>query len=431
VIHPAELIERKRNGAELEAGELGELVLGFARGEVPDYQMAAFCMAVWFRGMTPAETHALTDAMVRSGETIDLSPLGRKVVDKHSTGGVGDKASLVIGPVVAACGVPFAKMSGRGLGHTGGTLDKLESIPGFRVELVQDDFIKQVQEVGMAIVGQTADLVPADKRLYALRDVTATVDQVALIASSIMSKKIAAGADAIVLDVKVGDGAFMKTLDEARELAETMVELGREAGREVICELTDMDQPLGHAVGNALEIREAVDTLRGDGPPDLHELVLSASGHLLAFSDLGVDVEEGRRRAEDAIARGSAHEAYERWIRAQGGDPSLDALPQAPVVREAAAPEAAFVDGIATTAVGIASLHLGAGRATKEDEIDHAVGVEALAKRGDRVEQGAPLARVHARTEADAEQAVRDVAACYRLAERAPDPVPIVLEVVG
>ena len=431
MIHPAELIERKRNGAELPADELAELVLGFARGDVPDYQMAAFCMAVWFRGMTPAETHALTDAMVRSGETIDLSPLGRKVVDKHSTGGVGDKASLVIGPVVAACGVPFAKMSGRGLGHTGGTLDKLESIPGFRVELAQDDFIRQVQEVGMAIVGQTADLVPADKRLYALRDVTATVDQVALIASSIMSKKIAAGADAIVLDVKVGDGAFMKTLDAARELAETMVELGREAGREVVCELTDMDQPLGHAVGNALEIREAVETLRGDGPPDLYELVLSASGHLLAFSDLGVDVEEGRRRADEAITGGAAHAAYERWIRAQGGDPSLDALPQAPVVREVPAPEAGFVEGIATTAVGIASLHLGAGRATKEDEIDHAVGVEALAKRGDRVEQGAPLARVHARTEAEAEQAVRDIAGCYRVAERAPEPVPIVLEVVG
>jgi pyrimidine-nucleoside phosphorylase len=431
VIHPAELIERKRNGAEVPAEELAELVLGFARGEVPDYQMAAFCMAVWFRGMTPAETHALTDAMVRSGETIDLSPLGRKVVDKHSTGGVGDKASLVIGPVVAACGVPFAKMSGRGLGHTGGTLDKLESIPGFRVELAQEDFIRQVREVGMAIVGQTADLVPADKRLYALRDVTATVDQVALIASSIMSKKIAAGADAIVLDVKVGDGAFMKTLDAARELAETMVELGREAGREVVCELTDMDQPLGHAVGNALEIREAVDTLRGEGPPDLYELVLSASGHLLAFSDLGVDVDEGRRRAEEAIGSGAAHEAYERWIRAQGGDPSLEALPQAPVVREVPAPEPGFVDGIATTAVGIASLHLGAGRATKDDEIDHAVGVEALAKRGDRIEQGAPLARVHARDETDAEQAVRDVAVCYRLAERAPEPVPIVLEVVG
>jgi len=430
VIRPAELIERKRNGSELPADELAELVLGFAHGDVPDYQMAAFCMAVWFRGLSSAETHALTAAMVRSGETIDLSALGRRVVDKHSTGGVGDKASLVIGPVVAACGVPFAKMSGRGLGHTGGTLDKLESIPGFRIELAHDDFIRQVQEIGLAIVGQTADLVPADKKLYALRDVTATVDQVSLIASSIMSKKIAAGADAIVLDVKVGDGAFMKTLDAARELAETMVGLGREAGREVVCELTDMDQPLGHAVGNALEIREAVETLRGEGPPDLHELVLSAAGHLLALSDLGVGVEEGRRRAEEAIAGGAAVEAYERWIRAQGGDPDLASLPEAPVVHDVPAPEDGYVNGIATTALGVASLHLGAGRVAKDDEIDHAVGVLALAKRGDRVERGTPLAAVHARTESDAEQGVRELAACYRIAETAPDPVPIVLDVV-
>ena len=430
MIPAAELIERKRNGEELAADELRELVLAYVRDEVPDYQMAAFCMAVWFRGLTPTETHALTEAMVASGETIDLSSLGRRVVDKHSTGGVGDKASLVIGPVVAACGVPFAKMSGRGLGHTGGTLDKLESIPGLTVELSDEDFIRQVQEVGMAIVGQTADLVPADKRLYALRDVTATVDQVALIASSIMSKKIAAGADAIVLDVKVGDGAFMKTLDAARELAEAMVALGREAGREVVCELTDMDQPLGHAVGNALEIREAVETLQGAGPPDVRELVLGASGHLLALSDLGVDADEGRRRAEDAIASGEAHAAYERWIRAQGGDPNLDALPVAPVVREVAAPEDGHVQAIATTAVGLASLHLGAGRATKEDAIDHAVGVVCLAKRGDRVSRGQPLAAVHARDDAAADRAVEELARCFRLGAEPPESRPVVLDVV-
>jgi len=397
---------------------------------VPDYQMAAFCMAVFFRGLSAAETHALTDAMVQSGDTIDLSGLGRRVVDKHSTGGVGDKASLVIGPVVAACGVPFAKMSGRGLGHTGGTLDKLESIPGLRIDLGQDEFIQQVREVGMAIIGQTGDLVPADKRLYALRDVTATVDNVSLIASSIMSKKIAGGADAIVLDVKVGDGAFMKTLDAARELAQAMVDLGREAGREVVCELTDMDQPLGHAVGNALEIREAVETLGGGGPPDLRELVLSATGHLLALSDLGVDAEEGRARAEAAVAGGDAHAAYERWIRAQGGDPALDALPMAPVIREAPATADGYVQAIATTDVGRASLRLGAGRMAKDDPIDHAVGIVCLAKRGDRVEAGEPLATIHAADEASAKRAEAELQACYAIGAEAPEARPVVLDVV-
>src|SRR5881392_3041138 len=321
-IRVAYLIERKRNGEELSDGEIAELVSGYMSGEVPDYQMAVWCMAVYFRGLTGRETYALTDAFISSGEKLDLgAALGRRVVDKHSTGGVGDKTSLAVGPIVAACGVPFGKMSGRGLGHTGGTLDKLESIPGFRVELATDDFVAQVRDVGLAIIGQSADLVPADKLLYALRDVTATVENVSLIASSIMSKKIAAGADAIVLDVKVGDGAFMKTIDAARELAELMLELGRHAGREVACVLTDMDQPLGHAVGNTLELREAIATLRGEGPPDFTELVLSACAHLLAFSDLGVTEQAGRARAVAAVQDGSALAMYERWIAAQGGDP--------------------------------------------------------------------------------------------------------------
>src|SRR5581483_9532059 len=287
VTSAAELIQRKRDAGELSADELSELVLGYTRGEIPDYQMAAFLMAVYFRGLSGAETFALTDAMIRSGDTLELgAALGRKVVDKHSTGGVGDKTSIAVGPIVAACGVPFGKMSGRGLGHTGGTLDKLESIPGFRVELTTEELVAQVREIGLAIVGQSADLVPADKKLYALRDVTATVENVSLIAASIMSKKIAAGADAIVLDVKVGDGAFMKTLDDARMLAHEMLALGRSAGRDVVCVLTDMDQPLGRAVGNALEVREALATLRGEGPPDFTELVLDAAAHLLALSDL-------------------------------------------------------------------------------------------------------------------------------------------------
>ena len=431
MIHPAALIQRKRDGAELSEAEISELVLAYARDEVPDYQMAAFCMAAYFQGLSAVETHALTDAMVRSGETIDLSALGRKVVDKHSTGGVGDKASLVIGPIVAACGVPFAKMSGRGLGHTGGTLDKLESIPGFRIELDGEEFIRQVQEIGLAIIGQTADLVPADKKLYALRDVTATVDIIPLIASSIMSKKIAGGADAIVLDVKVGDGAFMKTLDEARELARTMVELGRLGGREVVCELTDMDQPLGRAVGNALEIAEALDTLEGQGPPDLTELVLGASAHLLALSDLDVDVNEGRRLAEGTVADGSARELYDRWVRAQGGDPRREALPRAAVVQPVPAPASGHVQAIATTAVGLAALRLGAGRLRKEDAIDHAVGVVCLAKRGDAVQVGEPLAEVHARDEESAIRAVDEIAACYRIGDGEPERKPIVLDVLS
>jgi pyrimidine-nucleoside phosphorylase len=426
----AELIERKRDGGELDPDALRELILAYSRDEVPDYQMAAFCMAVFFQGMTGAETHAMTDAMVLSGETIDLSALGRRVVDKHSTGGVGDKVSIALGPVVAACGVPFAKMSGRGLGHTGGTLDKLESIPGFDIELTREEFLRQLSEIGLAIIGQTADLVPADKRLYALRDVTGTVDSIPLIASSVMSKKIAAGADAIVLDVKVGDGAFMKTADRARELARTMVDLGRRAGRLVVCELTDMDQPLGHAVGNALEIREAVATLRGEGPPDVTELVLGSAAHLLALSDLGVDQDEARRRAEDALVSGQALAAYERWIRAQGGDPSLEMLPSAPVVRPVEAPLAGHVELIAATRVGLAALQLGAGRIRKEDPIDHSVGIVCVAKRGDAVSAGSMLAEIHARDSRSADAAATEVAASYRIAADAPEETPIVLDVL-
>ena len=432
MIRPAELIQRKRDGHELAAEEISELVLGYVHGDVPDYQMSAFCMAVYFRGLSAAETFALTEAMIRSGETIDLgAAIGRKVVDKHSTGGVGDKTSLAVGPIVAACGVPFGKMSGRGLGHTGGTLDKLESIPGFRVELTTDEFLAQVRDIGIAIIGQTADLVPADKLLYGLRDVTATVDNVSLIASSIMSKKIAGGADAIVLDVKVGDGAFMKTREDARTLAEAMLELGRRAGREVVCVLTDMDQPLGQAVGNALEVREAIATVRGEGPPDFTELVLASCAHLLALSDLGIDEETGRRRAEQAVADGSALAAYRRWIEAQGGDPDEGAFPGAPVVREVAADRSGFVGSIGAVDVGVAALRLGAGRRTKEDAIDHAVGVRCLAKRGDRVDEGQPLAEVHARDDESADRGVADVRAAYVLADEPPPEQPIVLETIA
>jgi pyrimidine-nucleoside phosphorylase len=431
VIRAAELIQRKRDGEELPDDELAELILGYARGEVPDYQLAAFCMAVFFRGLSARETYVLTDAMIRSGETIDMGgALGRKVVDKHSTGGVGDKTSLAVAPIVAACGVPLGKMSGRGLGHTGGTLDKLESIPGYRTELSLDEFIAQVRDVGCAIIGQTGDLVPADKLLYGLRDVTATVDQVSLIAASIMSKKLAGGAQAIVLDVKVGNGAFMRTLDDARRLAETMIDLGQQASREVVCLLTDMDQPLGAAVGNSLEVLEALDTVRGRGPADFTELVLDACAKLLALSDLGIDEAEGRRRAEVAVADGSADAAWHRWIEAQGGTADESALPTAPIVREVTAPASGYVRELVAIRIGNAAVHLGAGRRTKEDAIDHAVGVVCRRKRGHTVEAGDVLAEVHARNEQSAEVAVREVAAAYELAESALTAHPVLLEVI-
>jgi pyrimidine-nucleoside phosphorylase len=387
MVRPAELIERKRNGEELSREEIAELVLAYAREDVPDYQMAAWCMAVYFRGLTGRETYALTDAMIRSGETLDLArALGRRVVDKHSTGDV---------------------------------------------ELTTDEFVSQVREVGLAIVGQTADLVPADKKLYALRDVTATVDIVPLIASSIMSKKLAGGADAIVLDVKVGDGAFMKSVEDARILAEQMLDLGQRAGKEVVCLLTDMDQPLGAAVGNALEIREARDTVLGEGPPDLTELVLEACACLLALSDLGLDAVEGRRRAETAVSDGSALAVYERWVRAQGGDPDPEVLPVAPAVREVVAPRDGVVERVGAHAVGIAALELGAGRRTKADAVDHAVGVVCRAKRGDAVARGDVLAEVHAASDSAAEAGALAVAAAYDVGDEEPRRHGIVLDVVG
>jgi pyrimidine-nucleoside phosphorylase len=432
MIRPAELIERKRNGEELGDAELTELILGYGRGEIPDYQLAAFCMAVWFRGLTAAETLAMTQAIIASGETIDLARLlGRKVVDKHSTGGVGDKTSIAVAPIVAACGVPFGKMSGRGLGHTGGTLDKLESIPGFRVELTLDEFVAQVRDAGVAIIGQTADLVPADKQLYALRDVTATVDSIPLIAASIMSKKIAAGAQAIVLDVKVGDGAFMRTLPEARELAEAMRELGTGAGREVVCLLTDMDQPLGRAVGNALEIREALATIRGDGPPDFTELVTAAASKLVALSDLDLDEVAARERVEAAMGDGTAEAAYRRWIEAQGGDPSEDRLPTAPVVQQVPADREGWITRIRALPVGIVALELGAGRRTKADEIDHSVGVVLHRKRGERVATGEPVAEIHARDEASARQAGERLLAAFEIGDEPSPAEGVVLDVIG
>ena len=429
-MHAAELIERKRNGEELPAADLREFISAYARDEIPDYQAAALLMAVWFRGLSHAETFALTDAMVASGDTVDLAGrLGRRVVDKHSTGGVGDKTTLALGPIVAACGAPFGKMSGRGLGHTGGTLDKLESIPGFRVELSTDELIRQVSEIGVAVAGQSADLVPADRRLYALRDVTATVDEVSLIAASIMSKKIAGGASALVLDVKVGEGAFMRTQEDARRLAEAMRGLGEEAGMDVVCLLTDMDQPLGRAVGNALEVLEAYETLAGGGPEDFRELVVTAATHLLALSDLELDEAGAREAVTRSIADGSALAAYERWIRAQGGDPDPGLLPQAPVVRPVVASVGGYVRGLSARRVADAAMALGAGRERKEDPVDHAVGVVCRSKRGDSVDRGDQLAEIHARDEEAAEAAERALLGAYEIGDE-PAGRPLVLEVI-
>jgi len=426
----AELIERKRNGEEIPASELREFVAAYARGELPDYQAAALLMAVWFRGLSSAETFALTEAIVASGETVDLAAqLGRRVVDKHSTGGVGDKTTIALGPVVAACGAPFGKMSGRGLGHTGGTLDKLESIPGFRVELSTEELVEQVRDVGLAVAGQTADLVPADRKLYALRDVTATIDEVSLIAASIMSKKIAGGASALVLDVKVGEGAFMRTVEDARQVAEAMRGLGEEAGIDVVCLLTDMEQPLGRAVGNALEVREAHQMLAGGGPQDLRELVVVAAAELLALSDLGLDEESALERVTTVLADGSALEAYERWIGAQGGDPNPALLPRAKVVREVRAEVGGFVREVRAREVAAVAMALGAGRERKDDPIDHAVGVVCVTKRGHRVERGEPVAEIHAGDEIAADVAEAGLLGAYEIGDE-PEPRPLVLDVI-
>jgi len=394
-----DIIDKKRKGLELTTEEINFLVEGFTRGEVPDYQMAAWAMAVCLRGMTPRETADLTMAMARSGDMMDLSAIHGKKVDKHSTGGVGDKVSLVLIPLVAACGAPVAKMSGRGLGHTGGTIDKLESIPGYRVELTAQEFVDQVNRIGCAVVGQSGNLVPADKKLYALRDVTATVESVPLIASSIMSKKIAGGADAIVLDVKTGSGAFMKSLDDAFQLAAAMVEIGREVGREVAAYITDMDQPLGLAVGNALEVAEAIETLRGFGPKDLEELCLALGSEMLRLAGVAADAEEARKMLTRALHAGHGLQKLIEMVEAQGGDSSCIRqpvkLPRASRILPLPAPRAGYVQHIEAVEVGAAAGMLGAGRETKDSQLDLAVGLVLRKKVGDRVEAGEPLVELH------------------------------------
>jgi pyrimidine-nucleoside phosphorylase len=429
-----DLIRRKRDGEELTAGELESLVKEYTAGDLPDYQMAAFLMAVFFRGLTPAETTALTMAMAHSGEVNDLSGLPGATVDKHSTGGVADTTTLVVAPLVAACGVTVAKMSGRGLGHTGGTVDKLESIPGFRTSLTRQEFFATVRGCGMAVVGQSGELCPADKKIYALRDVTATVDCIPLIASSIMSKKLAGGSQGIVLDVKCGRGAFMKDLDRARELARAMVQIGRRAGRETVAVISDMNQPLGMAIGNALEVEEAVLTLKGRGPARLTELCLVLGGEMVALAGQASDPDAGRTLVEEALKAGTGLAQFERWLAAQGGDPAVvrdpGRLPQAAMRLPVRSARAGYVAAVDAERLGLVAMNLGAGRRTKEDVIDLSVGLEVRVELGSRVEEGQELALIHGPDAARTEAAAKEVVLAYELSQGPATAPPLVYEVV-
>ncbi len=398
-----DLIEKKRDGSALTNEEIRFFINQYTKGEIPDYQVSALLMAIYFQDMNDQERADLTLAMVESGDQILLTEIDGIKVDKHSTGGVGDTTTLVLGPLVAACGVPVAKMSGRGLGHTGGTIDKLEAIEGFHVELTTDQFTKQVNEFKLAVIGQSGNLTPADKKLYALRDVTGTVNSIPLIASSIMSKKIAAGADAIVLDVKTGEGAFMKTVEDSRALAKAMVQIGNNVGRQTMAIISDMSQPLGFAIGNSLEVKEAIDTLRGKGPADLTELCLVLGSQMVVVGGKANDLDEARKMLLEVIENGKALEVFKDFIQAQGGNPAVvdqpELLPQAAFTFEVPSKESGYVSFIEADELGTAAMLLGAGRATKESEIDLAVGIVLHKKVGDSVEAGESLATIHANTE--------------------------------
>ena len=429
-----DIIAKKRDGGELTAEEIGFVIDGYTRGEVPDYQVSALLMAIVWRGMTRRETYDLTMAMVRSGDVLDLSSISGVKADKHSTGGVGDKTSLCLLPMVATQGVRMAKMSGRGLGHTGGTLDKLESIPGFNIDLPMERFLENVDRVGMVIAGQTANLDPADKKLYALRDVTGTVPSIPLIVSSIMSKKLAAGADVIVLDVKCGDGSFMKTLDDARELATEMVEIGKMAGRKTVAVITDMDEPLGHAVGNALEVKEAIATLRGEHKSELLELCLTLGACILTQAGLAADDAAARAMLEQTITDGSALRKLAEFVAAQDGDPAAiydpSLLPAAPVQMEVPSPASGYVRHIAATDVGLVSMRLGGGRATNDSTIDYGVGIVLHKKVDEPVAAGESLATIHAADEAAARKAVAELTACYTITPDAPPAAPFIKAII-
>ena len=429
------ILEKKKKGGKLTDEEIRFFVDGFTKGEIPDYQASAFLMAAFINGLDREETVSLTMAMRDSGDVIDLSAIKGVKVDKHSTGGVGDKTTLIAGPLAAACGVPVAKMSGRALGFTGGTIDKLESIPGFSTSMEPDEFAEQVNTIGMALTGQTGHIAPADKKLYALRDVTATVDNLSLITSSIMSKKLASGSDAIVLDVKTGRGAFMKEKEDAVKLAELMTEIGVSAGKKTMAVISSMEQPLGNNIGNSLEVIESIETLKGNGPADLTELSLTIAGLMIYAAGKAGSFDEGHEMAKKALADGSGLAKLKEFIAAQGGDPKIvddtSLMPAAEHMREVRAEESGFVTALDGMQAGIASQHSGAGRAVKEDEIDHSAGIVLLKKTGDAVKAGEVLAEVFGNDETKVSAAAAELAKAYTIGKEKTDPPEMIRGMIG
>ncbi|MCI6013086.1 MAG: pyrimidine-nucleoside phosphorylase [Firmicutes bacterium] len=429
------LIQKKKDGKALQREEIQWIIDGYVAGSIPDYQISALLMAICFQGLDKEETFALTEAMRDSGDTIDLSPINGIKVDKHSTGGVGDKTTLVVAPLASACGVPVAKMSGRGLGFTGGTVDKMESIPGFRTTLEPSEFLAQVNAIGMAVIGQTAHITPADKKLYALRDVTATVDNFGLIASSIMSKKLAAGSDAIVLDVKVGDGAFMENLEDAVTLAKLMVEIGNSAGRRTVAAITEMGQPLGKAVGNSLEVIEAIETLKGNGPADITELALKLSGIMVYLGGKASSLEEGMEKTRAALTDGRGLSQLRRFIAAQGGNEAVvddySLFPQHTVEKKLTAETSGYVHRIEARCIGLASQHTGAGRATKEDTVDLSAGVYVHRKVGDAVQAGEVLATFYGNDEAKVDAAAAEASKAFTIGTDPVEAPKLIKEIIG
>ncbi|MCI7147518.1 MAG: pyrimidine-nucleoside phosphorylase [Firmicutes bacterium] len=430
-----DIIQKKKEGKSLSREEIKWFIDGYVAGDIPDYQASALLMAIYFRGLNKEETFQLTEAMRYSGDTIDLSPISGIKVDKHSTGGVGDKTTLVVAPLASACGVPIAKMSGRGLGFTGGTVDKMESIPGFRTALAPQEFLDQVNHVGMAVIGQTAHITPADKKLYALRDVTATVDNFGLIASSIMSKKLAAGSDAIVLDVKCGDGAFMENKEDAVKLAELMVEIGNNAGRRTVAAITEMGQPLGKAVGNSLEVIEAIETLKGKGPDDITQLALRLSGIMVYLGGKASSPEAGLKMTEAALADGRGLAKLRAFIEAQGGNPQVvddySLFPEHSVEDRLIAQSDGYVSKIEARRIGLSSQHTGAGRATKEASIDLSAGIYVCKKVGDKVEKGETLAIFYGNDKAKVDAAMAEAQKAFEIGAEPVEPPELIKEIIG